>query len=217
MSNKTLIIIVVILAVILAGGLVTIFVLSNPATSDINDAQISSTDNTNADGMTKPNTPEEGQEMTTPDGEILIPDVPAENSESTNPTKGNETTKDPTVSTKGNENTKDPTSPTKGNVTKDPTTPKGDNTQSTTAPTVPEETGPLIPNMPEVDVPEKDEVTYLEYYAMSAEEQASFINSFESYEAFFAWHKAAKEAYENDRIEIDGSTPIDLDDVVGGN
>lgn len=68
----------------------------------------------------------------------------------------------------------------------DPTTP--------TAPTEPEATNP----------PAGTGVTYLDYYAMSADEQQLFIDSFGSLDAFFAWHTAAKEEYESGRTPIDG-------------
>ena len=49
---------------------------------------------------------------------------------------------------------------------------------------------------------------YINYYNMSGEEQQNFIDSFGSIEAFFTWHTAAKQAYENNRTPIDGSKPI---------
>lgn len=75
--------------------------------------------------------------------------------------------------------------------------------------TVPEDTS-LIPDMPEVSVPAEEEMTYEKYHAMSGDEQAAFINSFDSYEAFFEWYNAAEDKYKEDMIPIDGSTPIDL-------
>ena len=78
-----------------------------------------------------------------------------------------------------------------------------------TDPEVPEDTR-LIPDTPEMEVPVKDEVTYEDYHNMSGDEQAAFINTFESYEAFFAWYNAAEQEYRDQMIEIDGSTPIDL-------
>lgn len=49
---------------------------------------------------------------------------------------------------------------------------------------------------------------YIAYYNMSAEEQQAFIASFDSIEAFFQWHTAAKQAYEDSRTPIDGSIPL---------
>lgn len=57
-----------------------------------------------------------------------------------------------------------------------------------------------------------EEITYMDYYmSMTAEEQAAFINSFESYDAFFDWHTAAKEDYMSSQKEIDGSETIYLE------
>lgn len=77
---------------------------------------------------------------------------------------------------------------------------------------VPEDTR-LIPDVPEIEAPAEEEMTYEKYHSMSGDEQAAFINSFDSYEAFFQWYNAAEEKYKEDMIPIDGSTPIDL----GGN
>ena len=71
--------------------------------------------------------------------------------------------------------------------------------------------------VPNVSVPPADKMTYVAYNAMSADEQLAFINSFESIDAFFVWYNAAKEEYNNNLIEIDGSTPIDLGEIVGSN
>lgn len=80
----------------------------------------------------------------------------------------------------------DPTDPV-------PTDPTDEPTQATTAPGF---------------SPDISAEAYLAYYNMSADEQQDFINSFGSVDAFFAWHTAAKEAYENNRTPIDGTTPI---------
>ena len=69
----------------------------------------------------------------------------------------------------------------------------------------------------DVTVPDSDEVTYESYQAMTGEEQMAFMESFESMEAFFAWFNAVKEEYEENLIVIDGSTPIDLEELLGGN
>ncbi|MBR4109313.1 MAG: hypothetical protein IKK41_03215 [Oscillospiraceae bacterium] len=71
--------------------------------------------------------------------------------------------------------------------------------------------------VPNVSVPPADKMTYVVYNAMSADEQLAFINSFESIDAFFVWYNTAKEEYNNNLIEIDGSTPIDLEEVIGSN
>lgn len=82
--------------------------------------------------------------------------------------------------------------------------------------TVPEDTR-LIPDVPDVSVPEEDEITYLDYHAMSGDEQAAFINTFSSYEAFFAWYNAAEKEYKDSMIEIDNDTSIDMEELFGGN
>ena len=63
-------------------------------------------------------------------------------------------------------------------------------------PTEPEDTA-LIPGMSDVTLPEDDDgkITYEEYHAMTGEQQAAFINSFESYDAFFEWYNAAEQEY----------------------
>ena len=95
-------------------------------------------------------------------------------------------------------------------------------TEATIIETEYEETSPVESNEPEEtenttsedtsDSPSSDPNSlaqaYQDYYNMSAEEQQNFINSFESIEAFFAWHTAAKQAYEDNRTPIDGSKPI---------
>lgn len=79
---------------------------------------------------------------------------------------------------------------------------------ATVPPTEPEDpTEPSKPTEPEpTQPPVGTGVTYLEYYAMSAEEQQAFIDSFGSLDAFFAWHTAAKEEYESGRTPIDGGS-----------
>lgn len=77
--------------------------------------------------------------------------------------------------------------------------------------------GPLFPDVPNVELPEIDEIGYMDYHNMSATEQKAFINTFESYDAFFDWLDAAKEKYEKEMVEIDGSTPVNAGDLVGGN
>lgn len=79
-----------------------------------------------------------------------------------------------------------------------------------------ETSGIFFPEATGVEAPQSDELTYLEYHNLSATEQKAFINTFESYDAFFAWHDAAKKAYEESLIEIDNSSTIDLGEIVGG-
>ena len=204
MSKKTLIIIIAILAVVLVAGIVAIFVLPDPAAPGAADDLIS---NEPANAQE----PDASVQETDAAGEPVETDVPAV--DAPRDTGG---VNDPTSPTQ-NPGTADPTAPTKNNTVSNPTNPTKPQQSTTPQPTEPEVTGPLVPGMEEVEVPDSGEVTYEEYYAMSADEQASFINSFESYEAFFAWHTAAKEAYESGRIEIDGTTPIDLGEILGGN
>ncbi len=77
------------------------------------------------------------------------------------------------------------------------------------------EPGPIFPDAPDVSVPDKRDVTYLEYHAMSGDEQMAFINTFNSSADFVAWHTAARKAYEDSMIVIDGTTPIDLGELIG--
>lgn len=195
MSKKTLIIIIAVLAVVLVAGIVAIFVLPDPVAPD--DAVSS-----------MPTEQETGEAVQETDavGEPVEPELPA--GDDTPVATAGEDSVTPTKKP----DAVDPTSPTKdttGTITK-PTTPR---------PTEPEETEPEKPYFPEATgtpAPEKDEVTYLEYHEMSATEQKAFINTFESYDAFFEWHDAAKKAYEDSLIEIDGSTPVDMEDFAGG-
>lgn len=217
MNKKTMIIIIVILTVILLAGIVAIMVLSNPATSNVGDDQLSSTDSSQADAPAQEDKAEQNQEATEETGQVDIPDdvtAGTNREEPEAPTKGS-TEETPVTPTKGNETSKDPTTPTKN-----PITPTKPSQQGTTTPTIPEETEPEVPYFPEATdtpAPEKDEVTYMDYHSMTATEQKAFINTFESYDAFFEWHEAAKKAYEDGLIEIDGSTPVNMEDIVGGN
>ena len=102
-----------------------------------------------------------------------------------------------------------PTEPAVPSEPEAPTTPK-DNPAETnpTEPDSSEGTEPA-PSEPTPSVPPvANGVTYVEYYQMTGEQQQAFINSFDSIEAFFAWHTAAKEAYEESWTPIDGSTPF---------
>jgi hypothetical protein len=53
---------------------------------------------------------------------------------------------------------------------------------------------------------------------MSPQEQQAFFESFESYEAFFAWLEEAKRVYEENqnRTEVGGDGSIDVGDLIGG-
>ena len=220
MSKKNLIIIIAVLAVILVAGVITAFVLPG-ATSDGQGDQLSTLDSTPADveetdaAVQETNADGEVVETDVPtnaDGEQVTTDQPgsntqgSDNNDSTSETKGQTTSKDPTSPTKGNTSSNDPTTPTQ-----EPTTP------TATEPEVTEPEAPYFPEATGTPAPDKDEVTYLEYHSMSAAEQKAFINTFESYDAFFEWHDAAKKAYEDSMIEIDGSTPVDVEDILGGN
>ncbi len=81
------------------------------------------------------------------------------------------------------------------------------NPNPTTEPT--EEAGPLFPEATDITVPENNEITYLDYHSMTAAEQKAFINTFESFDAFFEWHDAAYQAYKDSMVLIDGTTPFD--------
>lgn len=60
-------------------------------------------------------------------------------------------------------------------------------------------------------------LTYEEYLALTPAQQQAYYETFEDYEAYFAWLNQAKENYENskDQIEIDGSGSLDLGDIIG--
>lgn len=80
-----------------------------------------------------------------------------------------------------------------------------------------ESTGPIFPDVTDTNAPEKDELTYLEYHNLSADEQKAFINTFDSIDAFFEWYSAARKAYEDSLIKIDGTTPIDAGEILDNN
>lgn len=86
------------------------------------------------------------------------------------------------------------------------------NPNPTTEPT--ENDGPIFPEATDTTAPEKDELTFLEYHNMTADEQKAFINTFESIDKFVEWHTAAKKAYDDSLIEID-DTPIDAGELFG--
>lgn len=94
----------------------------------------------------------------------------------------------------------EPEAPTEPKDNPNETNPTESDSSEGTEP-APSEPSPSVP-------PVSNSVTYLEYYQMTGEQQQAFINSFDSIEAFFAWHTAAKEAYEECWTPIDGSTPF---------
>ena len=90
-------------------------------------------------------------------------------------------------------------------ITSDPTeTEPSQTTESTESATNPTE-NTTSPNDDEINSLAQE---YMNYYNLSGEEQQKFIDSFDSIEAFFEWHTAAKQAYEDNRTPIDGSKPI---------
>lgn len=131
------------------------------------------------------------------DGKDLVAD--------TNPTDFNDSTEP------GSESDPDVTKPEESDPTESAPIPP-DYTQAPTEPKEPIPTDPTEePEQPTAAPgfsPDISAEAYLAYYNMSAADQQNFINSFGSIDAFFVWHTAAKEAYENNRTPIDGTTPI---------
>ncbi len=120
----------------------------------------------------------------------------------TEPAPGGDEVTEPQPTENGQEPTE--VEGTEPSATEDPTEPA-----PTEKPTEPVEQPK--PTDPEPSEPVNTAVTYYDYYyVFTAEQQEAFINSFESIEAFFVWHKAAKEEYESERIPIDGTGPIVL-------
>ena len=78
----------------------------------------------------------------------------------------------------------------------------------TEAPTEPP--APNLPTEPDTEVPSTKVMDYEWYHSLSGAEQAAFINTFENYDAFFAWYNAAQREYENAMTEIDGTGPIEI-------
>lgn len=87
----------------------------------------------------------------------------------------------------------------------------GSEEEITSEPTITLEEMPVI-TTPAIQ--EKDNVLteYEIYLSMSGEEQQNYMQSFDSVEAFFNWHTAAKEEYENTRkdVEITGDEVISI-------
>lgn len=78
-------------------------------------------------------------------------------------------------------------------------------TNTSTDPTGSENTDTTTP---EVTNPVANDVTFLEYQAMSGMEQKKFINSFPSIDAFMAWHTAAMQEYKDSMTEFSASNPV---------
>ncbi len=76
---------------------------------------------------------------------------------------------------------------------------------TSTEPNIPEK--PTFPDVSDVTVPQKDKLTYSEYFSMSAVEQQAFINTFDSYDDFFEWYNRVLKEYEDAMTEIDGTGP----------
>ncbi len=105
-----------------------------------------------------------------------------------------------------------PSTPTEPDSTKpgnNPTENEPASSESHSETSAPEEgEPPTESSTPGSTAPSADAAAYLAYYEMSAAEQQAFIESFGSLDAFFAWHTAAKAAYEAERTPIDGSPII---------
>lgn len=184
MNRKVLYIIIAVLAVILLGGLVFVFVMSN------------------ADAA--PTTP--------PAADVIQTDAPTGGAAAADPTSQTDNQGAQQAVTEG---TAAPTETTEATEATEVTeaTEATEATDATDATDATQETqGTLIPDAPVATQPADGTVTYLDYINMTGAEQMAFINTFSSYDAFFTWFNAAKEAYEDGLIEVDGSTPVD-----GGN
>lgn len=229
MKRKVLIVIIAVLSAILVAGLAILFISANahkipaaqaPQETVSGEQQGYKDLPADADSETVV-----APEDTQPGSDVLV--TPGETANGETGNQGENTIPNATVpatvpGTSTTAPTTQPTTPGATTPTTQPTTP-GMTTEPTTPATTPGATeptdGPIVPNVPtdpDTTVPEKEEMGYLSYHNMSGAEQAAFINSFPSIEAFFDWYNAAKEAYENDMIEIDGSTPIDAGQATGG-
>ena len=109
---------------------------------------------------------------------------------------------EPTIQDKEEDKTEETTAPTIGSEQ-----------EGTTAPTVgSEQEGTTAPTQPEGSAS-----AYKAYMDMSADEQAAFIASFDSIDAFMDWFNKAKAEYDSTEGSIDiGSGSIDLEDILGG-
>ena len=185
MNRKILYVIIAVLVVILAAGVVMVFTMQNPTAAPKNPSVSADATQNTGEAAAPTADPVTGEVPTAPGA-----DVPAA-----------------------------VTDPTASEAATEPTTESGETTEPTedTKPTDPTDAseGPLIPDAPVATQPANGPVTYLDYLAMTGEQQMAFINTFSSYDAFFAWFNAAKEAYEDSLIVIDGSTPVDGGNVHG--
>ena len=129
---------------------------------------------------------------------------------SIDPTSGSENAIPNTPTSGESESTVNPnTAPENTTSTNEPTTPDNTTTpESEPAESNPDQESEPVQTSPENLTPNADADAYLAYYEMSAAEQQAFIDSFGSLDAFFAWHTAAKAAYEAERTPIDGSPII---------
>ena len=73
----------------------------------------------------------------------------------------------------------------------------------------------LIPKAPEDETPRY--LSYVEYNALSGEDQEAYFNTFDNIEDFVAWYNAAKQEYESSvtQIEIGDDGAVDLEDLLG--
>lgn len=97
----------------------------------------------------------------------------------------------------------------------DPVPEKEDESQAETKPAIetePEETEITSTILQTGQIGPDESTTYLEYEAMSAQEQALFYYSFANAEAFNEWYNSAKEEYEAniDKVYINADGSVDM-------
>lgn len=136
-----------------------------------------------------------------------------EETEVTDPETTEESDKETTAPTE-EKKPEETTAPTEGKDPEENTVPtEGKDPEETTAPTEgtePEETNPPT-------TPSGKGTAYEAYMNMSADEQAAFIESFGSMDAFMTWFNNAKAEYDSTDGSIDiGSGSVDLEDIIGG-
>lgn len=187
MNKKTLILVIIVLAVVLVAGLVAVIAMS---------------------GANDNNDPASNVDVIQPDNHVAATDDPVqgETDAPADPVPGESNAPAAPVQPEDNE-PEEPEDPVVTGPTLDMSDPEVNGSSD-------------VPNLPESSdkpAPEKEGVTYLDYHSMSADQQKAFINSFGSYDAFFEWHDAAKKAYEDSLIELDGTTPVDMEEITGGN
>lgn len=90
----------------------------------------------------------------------------------------------------GTNQLEDPTSVTTGTY--------GESTAVTTEPIATTTDNTTVATEPELSGPEPGSINYVEYLALSAEEQQTYYYRFESPDAFFLWLDAVKKEYEAD-------------------